>query len=70
MDKAGHLNGHFFPISQEFVVKFAASSDGYIPFLAIYFGEKFWRDFGEVKKLIIFNALKVIHLLNKKVELE
>ncbi|MDY2524070.1 hypothetical protein [Salmonella enterica] len=32
--------------------------------------ETFWRDFGEEKKLIIFNTLKAPHPLNKKVELE
>ncbi|QAZ72523.1 hypothetical protein FORC82_2832 [Escherichia coli] len=34
------------------------------------FGEKFWRDFGERKKLNKFKILKVLHLMNKKVELE
>lgn len=32
--------------------------------------ETFWRNFGEDKKLIIFNTLKTFHSLNKKVELE
>ena len=39
-------------------------------FAVVYFGENFWRDFGEEKKLKIFNALKTPRLLNKKVELE
>ncbi|HEM7417882.1 TPA: hypothetical protein ACWWUK_002519 [Citrobacter youngae] len=69
MGKAGHLNGHFFPLTWKIVVKFAALvMVDY--FLAVCFGGKFWRDFGEEKKLIIFNALKVSRLLNKKVELE
>jgi len=36
----------------------------------IGFGEKFWRYFGEEKKLNIFKALKTSRLLNKKVDLE
>ncbi|ABX67677.1 hypothetical protein SPAB_02294 [Salmonella enterica subsp. enterica serovar Paratyphi B str. SPB7] len=39
-------------------------------FLAADNRETFWRDFGEEKKLIIFNTLKAPHPLNKKVELE
>ncbi|CDF53365.1 hypothetical protein, pseudogene [Salmonella enterica subsp. enterica serovar Bovismorbificans str. 3114] len=31
------------------------------------FGEKFWRDFGEEKKLNKFKTMEVFHLLNKKV---
>lgn len=69
MSKAGHLNGLFFPIILKIVVKFAALVIA-ASFLAICFGEKFWRDFGEEKKLIIFNTLKTSRLLNKKVKRE
>jgi hypothetical protein len=69
MSKAGHLNGLFFPIILKIVVKFAALVIA-ASFLAICFGGKFWRDFGEEKKLIIFNTLKTSRLLNKKVKRE
>ncbi|EEP9458889.1 hypothetical protein HCO83_000553 [Salmonella enterica] len=68
-DENSHLNGLFFPLVWQFVVKFAASTAACF-FLAADNRETFWRDFGEEKKLIIFNTLKAPHPLNKKVELE
>ncbi len=58
-----------FPDHLENCCKIRGLSDGRL-FLVVCFGGKFWRDFGEEKKLIIFNALKASRLLNKKVELE
>ncbi|ABX21653.1 hypothetical protein SARI_01767 [Salmonella enterica subsp. arizonae serovar 62:z4,z23:-] len=46
------------------------TSGGSLFSLAANNRETFWRDFGEEKKLIIFNTLKASHPLNKKVELE
>ncbi|WOI83381.1 hypothetical protein [Citrobacter braakii] len=59
----------FFPDHPKNCCKIRGLSDSCF-FLAICFGGKFWRDFGEEKKLIIFNTLKTSRLLNKKVKRE
>ncbi|MBP1524286.1 hypothetical protein IVY21_07680 [Salmonella enterica subsp. enterica serovar Worthington] len=47
-DENSHLNGLFFPLVWQFVVKFAASS-GSLLLPAADNRETFWRDFGEEK---------------------
>lgn len=64
------FNWPFFPDSRKNYCKMRGLDDGRVFFAVVFFGEKFWRDFGEEKKLNIFNTLKVSRLLNKKVELE
>lgn len=59
----------FFPDRLENCCKIRGLND-YRLFFAVCFGGKFWRDFGERKKLNKFKILKALHLLNKKVELE
>lgn len=68
-DENSHLNGLFFPLVWQFVVNSRLQAAACF-FLAADNRETFWRDFGEEKKLIIFNTLKAPHPLNKKVELE
>ncbi|WP_337036987.1 hypothetical protein [Enterobacter asburiae] len=70
VSQAGHLTGRFFPSAGKIIVKYAASMMAVFLFAVVCFGDKFWRDFGEEKKLKIFKALKTSRLLNKKVEFE
>lgn len=65
------FNWPFFPDRRKNYCKMRGLDDGRVFFFAIVcFGQKFWRNFGEEKKLKIFKALKTSRLLNKKVELE
>ncbi|QIL16653.1 hypothetical protein G9X21_07955 [Salmonella enterica subsp. enterica serovar Adjame] len=69
-DENSHLNGLFFPARLAICCKIRGFKRQLASSLAADNRETFWRDFGEEKKLIIFNTLKAPHPLNKKVELE